>query len=69
MVMLVMERARKLIVKRKIYPPKFGEWLKDSYNLRVSANYKLQGTSAKWSRRIFEHAREFVNTVKEVVKH
>ncbi|MFN3420154.1 MAG: HEPN domain-containing protein [Armatimonadota bacterium] len=60
--------SRELIVKRQIYPSKFGEWLKDSYNLRVRANYRLQGASAKWSRRILEHAREFVNTVKEVVK-
>ena len=60
--------SRELIVKRHIYPPKFGEWLKDGYNLRTNAHYRLQGASAKGSRRMLEHAREFITKVEEVVK-
>ena len=31
--------SRELIVKRRIYPAKFGEWLKVAYKLRDSAHY------------------------------
>jgi len=59
--------SRELIVKRRIYPAKFGEWLKVAYKLRDSAHYSLEGAGTKETRRIFQHALEFVKTVEEVV--
>jgi uncharacterized protein (UPF0332 family) len=59
--------SRELVVKRRIYPAKFGEWLKDAYDLRVKADYKLEGVSAKAARRIFHHAQEFVRAIQEVM--
>jgi uncharacterized protein (UPF0332 family) len=59
--------SRELIVKRRIYPAKFGEWLKVAYKLRNSAHYSLEGAGTKETRRIFQHALEFVKTVEEVV--
>ena len=59
--------SRELIVKRRIYPAKFGEWLKVAYKLRDSAYYSLEGAGTKETRRIFQHALEFVKTVEEVV--
>jgi uncharacterized protein (UPF0332 family) len=59
--------SRELIVKRRIYPSKFGEWLKVAYKLRDSAHYSLEGAGTKETRRIFQHALEFVKTVEEVV--
>ena len=59
--------SRELIVKRGIYPPKFGEWLKDAYTLRVKADYKVEGVGAKEARRLFRHAQDFVKTIQEVV--
>jgi uncharacterized protein (UPF0332 family) len=59
--------SRELIVKRRIYPAKFGEWLKMAYKLRDSAHYSLEGAGAKETRRIFQHALEFVKTIEEVV--
>ncbi len=60
--------SRELIVKRHIYPPKFGEWLKVAYKLRDTAHYSLESVGIKESRRIFQHACEFVAKVEEVVK-
>jgi uncharacterized protein (UPF0332 family) len=59
--------SRELIVKRRIYPAKFGEWLKVAYKLRDSAHYSLEGAGTKETRRIFQHELEFVKTVEEVV--
>lgn len=59
--------SRELIVKRRIYPAKFGEWLKVAYKSRDSAHYSLEGAGTKETRRIFQHALEFVKTVEEVV--
>ena len=59
--------SRELIIKRRIYPAKFGEWLKVAYKLRDSAHYSLEGAGTKETRRIFQHALEFVKTVEEVV--
>jgi uncharacterized protein (UPF0332 family) len=59
--------SRELIVKRRIYPAKFGECLKVAYKLRDSAHYSLEGAGTKETRRIFQHALEFVKTVEEVV--
>jgi len=60
--------SRELVVKRSIYPPKFGEWLREGYKLRVYAHYKTQGAGVKESRRVLDHAREFVARVEEVVR-
>lgn len=59
--------SRELVVKRRIYPTKFGEWLKDAYKLRDSVHYSLDGVSVKETRRLFQHALEFVTTIEEVV--
>ena len=59
--------SRELVVKRSIYPPKFGEWLNNAYTLRTKANYELEGVSAKIARRLLSHAREFVAAIQEVV--
>jgi len=59
--------SRELIVKRRIYPAKFGEWLKTAYKLRDSTHYSLEGAGIKETRRILQHALEFVKTVEEVV--
>jgi len=59
--------SRELIVKRRIYPEKFGEWLKDAYTLRVKADYKLEGVGSKASARLLHHAQEFISAIQEVV--
>jgi uncharacterized protein (UPF0332 family) len=59
--------SRELIVKRRIYPAKFGEWLKDAYKLRAFAHYSLNGAGVKETRKLLQHAREFVSVIKEVV--
>jgi len=50
-----------------IYPSKFGEWLKDAYKLRAFAHYSLNGAGVKETRKLLQHAREFVSAIKEVV--
>jgi len=59
--------SRELVVKRQIYPAKFGEWLKDAYTLRVKADYKLEGVGSKASARLLNHAKEFISAIQEVV--
>jgi len=59
--------SRELVVKRRIYPAKFGEWLKDAYTLRVKADYKLEGVGSKASARLLNHAKEFISAIQEVV--
>lgn len=46
-----------LIKKRHLTPEKFGEWLKDAYELRNDAHYGLQELSRKEVERTVRHAR------------
>lgn len=57
-----------LIKKRHLTPEKFGEWLKDAYELRNDAHYGLQELSQKEVERTVRHAREFVAIINEVIK-
>jgi len=51
--------------KKKLYPPTFGRWLKDAYDLRVAAQYRASGANLKQARRMLSHVDEFVAKVKE----
>lgn len=54
-----------LTQKKKLYSPVFGRWLKEAYRLRIGATYSVAGVSAKQTRRLLNHAQEFVAKVKE----
>jgi len=64
---LKQEFTLQLIKKRGLYPGEFGTWLLDAYILRDAAHYKQQGVPVKKTRRLLEHARQFVIKVEEVI--
>ncbi len=55
-----------LVRKRQLYPPVFVEWLEKAYELRSEAHYKLVDLGIKVTKRIVQHAKEFVVKVLEV---
>jgi uncharacterized protein (UPF0332 family) len=57
-----------LVLKRRLYPPIFVEWLEKAYDLRNKAHYEITEPGAKVVRRIIRHAREFISRVQEVTK-
>ncbi|MCX7968658.1 MAG: HEPN domain-containing protein [Armatimonadetes bacterium] len=42
--------SRELIIKRQIFPTKFGDWLKVAYKLQNAAHYSLESVGAKEAR-------------------
>ena len=57
-----------VVLKRKLYPHIFVEWLERAYALRDRAHYEWESLGAKETRRMVRHAREFVAKVQEVTK-
>ena len=57
-----------LIKKRALMPRQMGEWFTNAYDLRRAAHYLASGVGVKQTRRLVEHAAEFLTKVEEVIR-
>ncbi|MFN3420770.1 MAG: HEPN domain-containing protein [Armatimonadota bacterium] len=57
-----------IVKRRHLVPERFGEWLKDAYELRNDAHYEVRELSRKEVERAVRHAQEFVTTINEVIR-
>ncbi|MBM3237265.1 HEPN domain-containing protein [Candidatus Poribacteria bacterium] len=55
-----------LIKKRGLATSRLGDWLNRAYELRCDAHYKEHGVGVKETRRLVQHANEFVAKAEEV---
>jgi uncharacterized protein (UPF0332 family) len=56
------------IKRRQAFPRRLGDYLKDAYELRKVAHYELREISPKEAERMLRHAKEFVQSIKEVIR-
>jgi uncharacterized protein (UPF0332 family) len=57
-----------IIKRRKIFPERFGDYLKRGYRLRCQAHYERYELSRKEAERLLRQAGEFVQAVKGVLQ-
>jgi uncharacterized protein (UPF0332 family) len=56
-----------LIKKRALLARQTGQWLASAYDLRSKAHYDAGGVGAKVTRRMVQHAGEFLAKMEEVI--
>jgi uncharacterized protein (UPF0332 family) len=59
--------TEELIKNRGRYPRHFGSWLVNAFVLRNAAQYQWEPPTVKKVRRMANHAREFIQKVKEEI--
>lgn len=56
------------VKKRELFPPEYGEWIGELYDLRNDAVYKLVSVTTKKAEHTLRKADEFVQRAKEVCR-
>lgn len=59
--------TEELIKNRMRYPKNFGTWLVDAFFLRNTAQYHFDSPNVKKIRRMFNHVKEFIQKIEEVI--
>jgi len=61
--------ASEVIMRRKLYPPRFRDYLSVGLGVRQAADYGYAGVSMKMSHRLMRKAGDFVHTVERIAGH